>query len=78
MLSYIGGKRKNMSLAKRRELKGAGRGAVGKEAVVGAKDRATNQVRAEVVPATDVPHVAGFVAKHTKSGAKVFADEARV
>lgn len=45
--TFVGGKRKNMSLSKRKELKGAGRGAVGKEAVVGVKDRATtNQVRA--------------------------------
>ena len=76
--TYIGGKRKNMSLAKRKELKGAGRGAVGKEAVVGVKDRDTNQVRATVVPVTDAPHVAGFVATQTKDGAKVYTDEAKV
>ena len=78
--TYIGGKRKNMSKKKRRELKeaGAGRGPVGKEAVVGVKDRETNQVRATVVPVTDIPHVAGFVASHTKDGAKVYTDEAKV
>ena len=32
--TYIGGKRKNMSNSKRKELKGSGRGPVGKEAVV--------------------------------------------
>ena len=51
----IGGKRKNMSLAKRKELKGTGRGPVGKEAVVGVRGRKTNQVWATVVPVTDAP-----------------------
>ena len=41
----MGGKRANMS-AKRAEL--AGRGAVGKTAIVGVKDRETNQVSAKV------------------------------
>ena len=47
--TYIGGKRNNMSNAKRRELAdaGVGRGAVGKTAVVGVKDRATKQVPRE-------------------------------
>lgn len=36
--TYVGGKRRNMSNTKRKEL--TGRGAVGKTAVVGAKDRA--------------------------------------
>ena len=39
--TYMGGKRANMSNARRKELAGAGRGAVGKTAVAGAKDRAT-------------------------------------
>ena len=49
--TYFGGKRKpTCRNAKRKELaeEGAGRGAVGKTAVVGAKDRATNQVSARV------------------------------
>ena len=45
--TYMGGKRANMPRAKRAEL--TGRGAVGKTAIVGAKDRATNQVTAQVV-----------------------------
>ena len=65
----MGGKRKNMSNAKRKELAGTGRGAVGKTAVVGAKDRATNQVSARVVDA-------GFVVEHTAPGATVYSDEA--
>ena len=51
--TYIGGKRKNMSISKCKELEGTRRGAVGKTAVVGAKDRATNQVAAKVVTSTN-------------------------
>lgn len=76
--TYFGGKRKNMSNAKRRELaeQGAGRGAVGKTAVVGMKDRETKQVRAKVVRNTDKPTLQGFVVEHTAPGATVYTDEA--
>ena len=74
--TYMGGKRKNMSNAKRKELVGTGRGAVGKTAVVGAKDRATNQVSARVVESTDKPTLQGFVVEHTAPGATVYSDEA--
>ena len=72
--TYIGGLRKNMPRKKRKELKG--RGAVGKAAVVGVKDRATNRIAARRVARTDTPHVAGFVAEKVKMGAKVYTDEA--
>ena len=74
--TYMGGKRANMSNAKRKELAGAGRGAVGKTAVVGAKDRASNQVSARVVTSTDKPTLQGFVIEHTAPGATVYSDEA--
>ena len=76
--TYVGGKRKNMSKAKRRELKeaGAGRGTVGKTAVIGAKDRETNQVAAMVVQSTDAPTLQGFVEGVTAPDAKVYSDEA--
>ena len=53
--TYMGGKCRNMSNAKRRQMREdvAGRGAVGKTAVVGAKDRQTNKVTARVVESTD-------------------------
>ena len=73
--TYIGGKRKNMSNAKRKAL--AGRGPVGKAAVVGVKDRATNEVRARHVENTDAPSVAGFVVENTAPGATAYTDEAR-
>ena len=74
--SYFGGKRKNMSNAKRRELADTGRGAVGKTAVVGIRDRATNQVRAKVVESTDKPTLQGFVVEHTSPAAMVYTDDA--
>ena len=76
--TYFGGKRRNMSNAQRRELarEGAGRGVVGKMAVVGAKDRATNQVRAEVVEATDKAALHDFVTESAEEGATVYTDEA--
>jgi len=73
---YFGGLRKNMSNKKRTELADTGRGAVGKEAVVGVKDRGTGRVAARHVQRTDAPHVAGFVAETVKPGAKVYTDEA--
>ena len=72
--TYLGGKRKNMPKAKRKEL--TGRGAVGKTAVIGAKDRDTNQVSAEVVQTTDAKTLQGFVADRASPGAKVYTDDA--
>ncbi len=48
---YSGGKYRNMSVSKRRELSGCG--PVGKTAVIGIKDRDTNHVSARVVDSTD-------------------------
>ena len=74
--TYIGGKRGNMSNAKRKALADTGRGAVGKTAVVGAKDRVTNKVAAKVVRSTDKETLQGFVKKHTAIGATVYTDDA--
>lgn len=57
--TFIGGKRKNMSNAKRKQQ--TGRGPVGKTPVAGVKDRASNQVVA--APVTHrCPYLAGFCA----------------
>ena len=76
--TYFGGKRKNMSNAKRKALAdaGIGRGAVGKVAVVGVKDRATKRVAATVVEKTDATTLQGFVIDHTALGATVYSDDA--
>ena len=76
--TYMGGKRKNMSNAKRKQLadQGAGRGAVGKTAVVGVKDRSTKKVRAMVTEKLDAPALQGFVVEHTATDATVYTDEA--
>ena len=48
---------------------------VGKAILVGAKDRATNQVSAAVVPGNDMASLQGFVASRAAEGAKVYTDE---
>ena len=73
--SYFGGRRRNMSNAKRNTLEG--RGPVGKVAVVGAKDRASNQVSAKVVRNTDEETLQGFVLDHAAEGATVYTDDHR-
>ena len=72
--TYVGGKRANMSNAKRKIFKG--RGTEGKTAVVGMKDRPTNRVSAKVVRSTDAPTLQGFVVDHASPGAMVLSDDA--
>ena len=73
--TYVGGKRSNMSNAKRKALKDTGRGSVGKTAVVGMKDRESNQVRAKVVQSTDAATLQGFVVENADAFATVYTDE---
>ena len=75
--TYFGGKRDRMSNAKRKELENTGRGAVGKTAVAGLKDRASNQVRAKVVERTDAETLQGFVVEHTDAFATVYTDDSK-
>ena len=56
--TYIGGKEKNKHEWKKLH---AGSGVVGKTAVVGVKDRATNKVKTSVVMTTDGPTLKGFI-----------------
>ena len=70
--TYMGGKERNKHNSKK--LK-AGRGAVGKAAVVGMKDRDTNTVSAAVVESTDRQTLQGFVLDQTAPRARVFTDE---
>ena len=71
--TYIGGLEKNKHASKKLH---AGRGTVGKVAVVGLKDRATGQIMADVVEHTDKKTLQGFVMDNTASSAEVYTDEA--
>ncbi len=73
----IGGKRKNMSNQKRKELKDTGRGMTGKSVVVGMKDRKTNKVRATVVQDTKAETLQTFVEESTSEDAQVYTDDSR-
>ena len=70
--TFVGGKEKNKHPNKK--LK-AGRGAVGKAIVVGAKDRETNHVSAAVVGNTDAKTLQGFVGDHAAKGATIYTDD---
>ena len=70
--TYIGGKERNKHSAKRLKQ---GRGTVGKTAVVGAKDRKTKQVKAQVVRNVDSVTLHGFIHDTTQPGAQLYTDE---
>ena len=71
--TYIGGLEKNKHEAKK--LK-AGRGPVGKTAVVGIRDRETGVVVAKPVIYTDKAELQGFILEHTDPASPVYTDEA--
>ena len=72
--THIGGKRKNMPKAKRKAL--TGRGAVGKAAVAGMKDRDTNRIAARAVENTGGSTLKDFIGEYAAPGATVYTDEA--
>ena len=71
--TYIGGKEQNKHNAKKLR---AGRGPVGKTAVVGMKDRETGQIASQVIEHTDAPTLQGFVERNTEPDATVYTDDA--
>ena len=71
--THVGGRRANMSKAKRKARKG--RGPVDMTTVAGVKDRATNRVAAKVVRDTSAPTLQSFVRDHAGEGAAIFTDE---
>ena len=72
--TYFGSKEQNKHQSKK--LK-AGRGAVGKTAVVGAKDRKTEKVAAKVVTSTDKETLQGFVKETAEPSATVYTNDAK-
>lgn len=73
--AYFGGKESNKHASKK--LK-AGRGAVGKTPVIGAKDRATKKVSAAAVPFVDKLMLLEFVTWVAKKEAALYTDESAV
>ena len=73
--SYFGGRERNKHTSKKLN---AGRGPVGKTAVVRAKDRATNKVSAQVIDETTREALQAFVADRVEEGAKLYTDDALV
>ena len=71
--TYMGGKERNKHAKKKLR---AGRGAVGKAIVLGAKDRATNVVTAQVIKNADAPTLQSFVMARAAAGAFVYTDSA--
>ena len=71
--TYIGGKERNKH--KHKQLK-RGRGTVGKQAVIGARERGGN-VKALAINKTDAKTLKGFVHGHIEPGSTVYTDEHR-
>ena len=70
--TFVGGKEANKHEKDRLH---AGRGTVGKTAVVGAKDRETGKIKAEVVEKTDAETLQGFVMDHVLFGTPLYTDD---
>ena len=70
--AYIGGLEKNKHEDKKLN---AGRGPVGKSAVLGIKDRKTNQIQAKVIEDTTKPTIQEFVNDVRAEDASVFTDD---
>ena len=73
--TYMGGSETNKHNS--RKLK-AGRGPVGKTAVVGVKDRDTNTIAAKVVESVSASEVVPFIEGNAAYGAIVYTDEASI
>ena len=71
---YIGGKNKNMSLSRRRKVYETGKRYDTKTGLAGVKDRATNQIKAQVVGRVDGDAMRSIVSESTDKDAMVYTD----
>ena len=71
--TYIGGKEKNKHFDKKLH---AGRGGVGKTAIIGLKERG-GKVKAMPVESTDKESLQGFITSSVKKGSTVYTDDHR-
>ncbi len=69
--AYIGGKERNKHESKREHL---GRGPVGKQAVMGIRQRENGAVRAFPIPETDRVHLQSAIVENVKRGSTVYSD----
>ena len=72
--TYMGGLEKNKHADKKLN---AGRGAVGKTAVLGVKNREQNQVKAKVIHNTKRHTLHGFIDENVEKGSTVYTDDFR-
>lgn len=70
--TYVGGKERNKHESQKLN---AGRGTVGKTAVVGMKDRETNMVTAKTVPDTKASTLQEFILNSTSEDTQVYTDD---
>ena len=70
--TFMGGKERNKHADKKQKR---GRGTVGKTVVIGAKDRKSNRVSADVIEGTDGDTLKGFVVETAREGATVYTDD---
>ena len=73
--TYVGGKEGNKHASEKLR---SGRGTVGKAPVVGAKDRETGRVKAEVSENVTGENMRDFIRRSVQQGAEVFTDESTV
>ncbi len=72
--TYVGGREANKHASRKLH---AGRGPVGKTAIVGVKDRATGKIKAEVVEDTTSETLQNFVLDRAAFGATVYTDDSK-
>lgn len=70
--TYIGGLEKNKHASKRKH---EGRGATGKTAVLGVKERESKKVAVKVAPDTTGKTLSNFIGSHVEAGTTVYTDE---